>query len=332
MKNLLVAATAVLLCSVQLSAQNPNLGTAGAQFLKIPVGGRAAAMGGAFVSNAADASSLFWNPAGIVHVVSSDLYVAHADWWATTQLNHAAFVQTFEDIGSFGVSVTVLSMDKMEVTTEVYPEGTGELFGAQDLMVGLSYARKLTEDFAVGVTAKYVQQSIWNETASGVAFDVGTQYHVGWRDLSLGMSLANFGADMTYGGSDLSVKYAVDARNSTVRLAPAQLSPDAYPLPLHFQVGISLSPYVSDDFSLLVAADAAHPNDNQEQVNVGAEIAFLRQFFVRGGYRFGYDTERGTLGAGVTAPVGDLTLTFDYAYAIYDLLPNINRISLGIAF
>jgi len=40
-------------------------------------------------------------------------------------------------------------------------------------MIGLSYARRLTEDFRVGVTVKYVEQRIWNESAVGVAFDVG---------------------------------------------------------------------------------------------------------------------------------------------------------------
>jgi hypothetical protein len=313
-------------------AQNPNIGTSGAQFLKIPVGGRASAMGGAFVSNANDVSSIFWNPAGIVSVKSSGLLFAHSEWWATIQLNHAAFVQSLEGIGSFGVSVTVLSMDNMDVTTEDAPEGTGETFDAGDLMIGLTYARKLTEDFSVGVTAKFVQERIWNETASGIAFDVGTQYRIGFRDLAIGMSMTNFGGDMTYNGRDLSVDYAVNPRNTTTRLAPANLTPDDYPLPLHFQVGVSMSPYVSENFTALLAADVAHPNDNQERVDVGIELTILKQFFLRGGYRFGYDTDRATLGAGVSVPVGDFNLTFDYAYATYDLLPNISRFSLGMTF
>ncbi|MER3523186.1 MAG: hypothetical protein C4326_03765 [Ignavibacteria bacterium] len=61
-------------------AQNPNLGTAGAQFLKIPVGARAAAMAGAYVAQANDATALFWNPAGIVHIAANDLSVSHTQW------------------------------------------------------------------------------------------------------------------------------------------------------------------------------------------------------------------------------------------------------------
>jgi hypothetical protein len=137
---------------------------------------------------------------------------------------------------------------------------------------------------------------------------------------------------MTYAGSDLGVKYAVDPTNAGVRLAPANLAPDDYPLPLHFQVGISMSPYTSESFSMLLALDVAHPNDNQEEVNVGTELTILRQFFLRGGYRFGYDIEKATFGAGVALPLGGLNLTVDYAYAMYDLLPNISRISVGMTF
>jgi len=332
MKRLLVLATVLACLSFDVRAQNPNVGTAGAQFLKIPVGARAAGMAGAFTANANDASSIFWNPAGIVGVTSSALFVSHADWWATTKLDHAAFVQTIEDFGSLGVSMTVLSMDPMDITTEENPEGTGQTFDAKDLMIGLSYARKLTEDFSVGVTAKYVQQRIWNESAGGVAFDVGTQYRIGFRDLTIGMSMTNFGGDMTYSGRDLAVSYVNDPHNPFIRMTPANLAPDDYPLPLHFQVGLSISPYTSDEFSILLAADVAHPNDNSEQVNVGSEITIVHQFFLRGGYRFGYDTERGTLGGGVALPLGGVNLTFDYAYAMYDLLPAISRISLGMTF
>jgi len=332
MKRVFLLALVTALCLVQTRAQNPNIGTAGAQFLKIPVGPRAAAKAGAVVSNSDDASSLFWNPAGIVGVKSGALFAAHADWWATVKLNHAAYVQSFDDIGSFGVSVTVLSMDAMEVTTEDDPEGTGQTFDAQDVMIGASYARRLTTEFSVGVTAKYIQQRIWNESASGVAFDVGTQYRIGFRDLTIGMSMSNFGANMTYAGRDLSVDYTVDPNNSNVRLAPASLAAEEFPLPLYFQVGISMSPYTSENFSVLLAADVAHPNDNQERVNVGAEVTVLGQLFLRGGYRFGYDIEKATMGVGVALPLGSVSLTADYAYAMYDLLPNISRFSVGMTF
>ena len=329
-------AAAALLLSVLLAplayAQNPNLGTSGAQFLKIPVGGRAGAMGGAYIANASDANSLFWNPAGIVNVRSNDLSFSHTALWATIALDHAAYAHTIEGVGTIGVSVTVLSMDRMEITTELEPEGTGQFFDAQDLSIGASFARRLTEDFSVGVTAKYIQEGIWNEQATGLAFDVGTQYRIGYKDLTIGMSMMNFGGDLRFGGRDLNVKYDQATTIDYNRLTPAQLSTEDYPLPLAFQVGLAMTAYSAEHVSVLLAADVCHPNDNNEQVNAGTEIRLFDILSLRGGYRFGYDTDRATFGAGVEAPLGDARITFDYAYATYSLLPDVSRFSVGITF
>lgn len=326
------AAAMLFLAAAVVQAQNPNLGTSGAQFLQIPVGARPAAMAGAYTAQASDASALFWNPAGIVHVPANDVLFAHTEWWATIRLNHAAFVHTLEDVGSFGASLTVLTMDKMEVTTELEPEGTGRFFDAQDLMIGATFARRLTEDFSAGVTVKYVSQRIWNETAGGFAFDVGTQYRIGYRDLTIAMSMTNFGSDLRYDGLDLNRRYDENPGQANNRLTPARLAAEDYPLPLHFQVGLSMTALSVEEMDVVVAADVTHPNDNDERINIGTELRFLEHLFLRGGYRFGYDTESLTLGAGVSVPLGETRLTFDYAYAAYDLLPNINRFSLGVRF
>jgi hypothetical protein len=331
-KSIILFAGLFLLMCAELHGQNPNVGTSGAQFLKIAVGPRAIGMGGAFVSNASDASALFWNPAGIVAVKENELFASYTSWWGGLSLSHAAFVNTSEDIGSFGVSMSLLSMGEMDVTTELQPDGTGQRFDAQDLMIGVSYARRLTQEFSVGLSLKFINQRIWNESASGLAFDVGTQYRIGIGDLTIGMSMTNFGADMRYDGQDLNVKYDADAQNPNNRLTPAKLAANDYPLPLHFQVGASMTVLKMDGMNILLAADAAHPNDNQERVNVGTEITVLDQFFIRGGYRFGYDTETGTFGAGAVAPLGGTTVLFDYSYSLYHLLPNVHRVSLGVKF
>jgi len=332
LKTAFLATVALLAWTTEMAAQNPNVGTAGAKFLKIPAGARAAALGGAVVASIDDPSAVFWNPAGIVGVRSAGLQVSHTPWWATTKINNVALVTSFEDFGSIGVSLTTLTMDDMEVTTELEPEGTGQMFDAGDMMIGFTYARRLTQDFTVGITAKYVNQRIWNETANGWALDIGTQYRIGFRDLTLAMSMMNFGPDMSYDGSDLDVKYDANNNIPENRLTPARLDPETYPLPLSFQLGVSMTALSMDGLSLLLAADVVHPNDNVERVHVGGELAILENFFLRGGYRFGYDLESATFGAGASLPIGDTKLTFDYAYALYDLLPNVSRFSLSIAF
>jgi filamentous hemagglutinin family protein len=334
MRRLSFACALVILSFGVLHAQNPNLGTSGAQFLKIPVGPRAAALGGAFTAYGDDASVLFWNPAGIVGLKGSALNVSHEEWWAGSRLNHAAFVQSFgEQVGAFGVSFTLMTMDKIAVTTEEDPEGrSGLTFDAQDLMLGLSYARMLTEDFSVGVTGKYIHERIWNETAGGLAIDVGTQYHIGFRDLRIGMSVNNFGGDLIFEGRDLLVDYDPNSSIATERLLPGQIQAEEYPLPLRFQVGISMSPYISDDFSVLVAADVIHPNDNDELVCTGIEAKIMQCLVLRGGYRFGDDVARWSTGVGASVPLGNLRVGFDYAFMSYELLPSVHRFGVELEF
>ena len=58
MKNYLIIFLTVF-CFGNVFAQNPNLGTSGAQFLQLPVGARSEAMGGAMVGLADDASAIY---------------------------------------------------------------------------------------------------------------------------------------------------------------------------------------------------------------------------------------------------------------------------------
>jgi hypothetical protein len=88
-------------------------------------------------------------------VQNADAPFSYTSWWATVGITNVGIVYSAKGLGSFGVSVSVLSMDKMEVTTELAPEVTGQFFDARDLMIGASFSRMLTEDFSVGVTVDY---------------------------------------------------------------------------------------------------------------------------------------------------------------------------------
>ncbi|MCR4439616.1 MAG: PorV/PorQ family protein [bacterium] len=327
-----VAAMLALALPGPAQAQNPNLGTAGAQFLQIPVGAQAVGMAGAYLGMAEDAVALFWNPAGITYVERQAVHFSHLQWFATVHMTSVAYVLNLERWGVFGVSANSLGMDKMEVTTELQPEGSGEFWDAQDVSLGVTYARGLTDRMSVGVTAKYVRQRIWHESASGVAFDVGTQYRLDFRQLVIAMAMTNFGADLRLDGRDLDVVHDRNVSIPRNRLTPARLQTETYPLPLHFQVGIAFDVYRSPFLALRAAVDAAHPNDNNERINLGAELALRQVAFLRAGYRYNYDEEDWTLGAGVRLPLARSRVRVDYAYSFFNLLDDVQRFSLGIEF
>lgn len=313
-------------------AQNPNLGTSGAQFLEIPVGARATALGGAFVGLSNDATAVFWNPAGLTNINKNSAHFSYMNWFDMFSFNAASLSIDFGEAGTVALGMIVFEMDKQEITTEFQPNGTGRFYDAQDLALSLSYAKNLTDRFAFGATLKYVRQRIWNESATGVAFDVGTKYRLDFQNLTIAMSMRNFGADLKFEGEDLLVTHDIDPNVPQNRLTKARLETEEYPLPLTFQVGIAFDILNSDFVDIIGSIDAVHPNDNNERVHVGSEISFFDRVYVRGGYRFNYDDENLTLGAGANLPISRSKIYFDYAFALYDILPSVHRISLGLDF
>ncbi|PIZ69484.1 MAG: hypothetical protein COY19_01800, partial [Candidatus Marinimicrobia bacterium CG_4_10_14_0_2_um_filter_48_9] len=132
-------------------------GTSAYTFLKIGVGARSMAMGGAFIAVANDASSIFWNPAGAVMSENArGIFVDHNEWVAGIQSENLAAIYQFRGIHSLGISATSIHTDPMEITTEYLPNGTGEYFNYGDMMFGLSYAMKMTDRFSFGITGKIV--------------------------------------------------------------------------------------------------------------------------------------------------------------------------------
>jgi len=314
------------------SAQSPNLGTSGAQFLNIPVGARYAALGGAVVGMNDDAESVFWNPAGLAKINKNTVEFSYMRWFDIFDINSAVAAFYQDGIGTIAVSALIMSMDKEEITTESEPNGTGRYYDAKDIAIGITYARFLTDRFCVGITGKYIQQRIWNETANGFAFDLGSQYRLDFQNLTIAMKVSNFGSDMQYDGDDLNITYDKDSSIPLNRLTPARLVTDTYPLPLSFQVGVAMDIFSSDFVKAKGEIDAVHPNDNSEHLLFGTEVSFFDRLYFRGGYKLHYDDESFTLGVGANLPMGDIKVKFDYSYSAFDILTSVNRITVGIEF
>ena len=319
-----------------VSAQT-KVGTTAGQFLGISVGPRAIAMGGAFVAANDDATSLYWNPGAFQQAGTSQLVFSNTDWLVGTKFRWFGFVLNLGDENALGISLTQLDYGEEDVTTVASPNGTGERWSAQDLSIGLSYCRRLTDRFSMGGTVKYIEQRIWNENASTFAFDLGLLFVTGFNDMRLGVSMSNFGGEMTLAGRDLLERVDIDPLNSGSNKAlVGNMKTDPWAIPLLFRVGVAMDAYKDDMFRLTLAADALRPNDNEESVNVGGEFAFSNMVFLRGGYKsvFGNDAEEGiSLGAGVKYTAEGIgALEVDYAFTKFGLFGNINTIALSVAF
>jgi len=229
------------LMQAEVFSQVTKTGTTAAKFLSVGMGARANAMGGAFTSIANDASSLYWNPAGAASLNDFEAMFTYTSLYKDLDINvnYVAVILPAGEIGNFGVSVTALDFGEMDVTTETYPEGTGEKFSASSYAFGLSYARNITDDFAAGVTIKYVMEGIFNSSASGVAFDVGTIFKTPFLGIKFSSIITNYGSKMQIAGEDLLIRYDADPNSQgNNETTDAYLKTDQFELPLRLQIGL----------------------------------------------------------------------------------------------
>ena len=349
---ILVLTTIMSLVNIPSHATT-NVGTAGAQFLKIGPGARVDSLGGAFSAIANDVTTIYWNPAGLSQLEKLSFSDTHTIWLADVRYNYLAFATPIEHVGTLGASVTFLNVPDTEITTLEKPDGTGLWYSAWDTAVSLAYSRELYHKesgarLSIGINTKYIHQQIHRESATGVAIDVGTLYHTGWRSLRIGMAFSNFGPEMRFSGPDLvtGAEEAGDERHADYRPYPdttnpsrkAELGTVEYPLPSNFRLGVAYDLIDNETNALTIALDGNHPNDNSERLNFGLEYWYRKMAAIRAGYKLRLgpdhlDDEEGlTLGFGIHLKFNKTMLSLDYAFADFGYLQQAHRVSLGFMF
>ncbi len=327
----------ILLGQILVAGEITKVGTTVAQFVKFGVGARASGMGESYVAAANDASAMVWNPAALTRLKKSQALFIRTKWIADVTYDFAGIALPFGEMGTLGIYYAGVNMNDMKVRTEYQQDGTGELFSASDLALGLSFGKNITPRFAFGVGVKYLRQQIWHETASNVAIDVGITYKTSIDGLRLGMALSNFGDKMQLGGKDLLVFHDpdpnLDGNNDKII---AQLNTEKYDIPLTFRIGLAYQ-FIKNDFhQITLAMDGITANDYKEYLNIGGEYAFRDMVFLRAGYKgVGIkNNEVGfSLGGGLKYNfVSGLGLLIDYAYVDFGRFNNVQRFSLSMNF
>ena len=341
--------TALVLALVALVAAEPaaaqfgsatrevtRRGTTAAEFLSIPVGARATAMGSAITASVNDATSIYWNPAGLSSLGTGTFAVEHAQWLVDIDFNYVA-VALSTGFGTVGLGVTALTTPEMEVTTVTEQDGTGETFDAASYAFALAYGRSLTDRFSIGGTVKILQERIWNSSATGLALDLGTMFVTPFRDIRLGASISNFGTKMHITGDDLLVIADIDPNNrGNNESNRAELRTDGFDLPLTMRIGLAGEVFQTASTRLTLAVDALSPNNSEQYLNLGAEIGLLGDLvMVRGGYSeiFLDNAVRSfTVGAGLRYDFASLGLALDYAYEQQEFFDGVSRFTFALGF
>ena len=339
-----------LLIMVSLIFAQNNVATTSAAFLEIGPGARSLGMGSAYVSVANDASSLYWNPAGIVNVSRPEVQSFYTPWLVETQYYYNTAVVPLGPYGNLGFSFTAITMDEMIVRTVQDPEPSdyGQKFDAGNISMGIAYAKKLTDRFSFGFQTKFIQEAIWQMHAQGFAVDIGTLF-ITKRDLRIGMSVSNFGGKLGMEGNNTLVDIDVDENiyGNNDRI-DGNLGTAKWPLPLMFRFGISREFTFASNMKCLFAVDAIHPNNNPEYLNIGLEYSAMDMVFLRVGkshtfyelsfqeddQNIGIGPEQGlSFGAGVKyqIPRGPM-INIDYVFTDFGIFNNIEGYSISFTF
>ncbi|MFA6597688.1 MAG: PorV/PorQ family protein [Ignavibacteriaceae bacterium] len=327
MKKFLIILFVLLTARLETQAQlfpvlgGQRAGISTAQFLKIGVGGRAEAMGEAFIAVANDASALYWNPAGLVQFADDQVIFSHNKWVVDINHEFVGAVYHLDESNAFGLSFTSLSMQDMPVTTEFQPFGTGEYFGFGDIAIGVTYSRKMTAQFSFGGTVKYMEETLDKLKMRGVMIDLGTYYWTGLGSSRFAVSVSNFGNNLAPDGEVVLIGKRTKSEWQ------------AFSPPTMFRIGFAFEPYETEMNKITASIQLNHPNDNSENVSLGGEYTFQEpslnsSFFLRGGYKFNVEEQNYTFGAGISAPVSFARITLDYAYSNFVRLGTAHRFSI----
>ncbi len=328
----------VSLSYAQVNKEITRVGTTVAPVLKIAPGARALGMGSAYVGVSDDIYSAYYNPAGITRASgNSQVAFNHSNWLADVDYDFAAGSINIDGLGTIFTTFSSLRVPKEEVRTIEFPDGDGRTWDAGSLVIGVGYARSLTDRFSIGFQLKYIREAIWNTSASAMALDIGTYYVTPFNDLVIGASISNFGTKMQLDGRDIQLNIDPDdSPESGPNNVPGKYAMEQNDLPLNFRVGLAMNVLNERYFKVKVAIDAVHPNDNKEYVNTGTEFSYNDMIFLRAGYKalFLPNSIQGlTLGAGINYNLTpDLKFTFNYAYADYGRLKDVQYFDIGLVF
>lgn len=290
-----------------------DAGTTSAGFLKLGAGARASGMADAMTAVADDAYATTWNPAGLAQIETSEVAFSHNSYLQNTSQDYAAFVIPQEKLGTFGGSVNFFNVGGFQGY-----DASGQKIGnvkADDLAVAGSYARPIVEDrrkgsrLAVGVTGKWIHETLDTVSANALAMDAGLHWTAGrsfgeeLNGLRAGVVVKNIGSGMKYDSATA-------------------------PLPRSISAGLAWTGVWLGE-SLTLAADAEQPQAGKRILHAGLELSTFRTFVVRGGF-----TNQGDLGNGLRLGAGIRfrTIHLDYAFSAAGDLGTAHRVGIRFRF
>jgi len=291
----------ILTSSADAGSGAGKAGTTSANFLKIGVGARASALGGAYVALSDDATAGYWNPAGLSQVGHTELIFMHNSWYDDITVEYLGAALPISDAVTFGLGFSYLDYGTFE-GYDINDNPTGE-YSANALVASASGSFRISDNVSFGLTGKILSEKLEESSANGAAFDIGMHYRT--RYVSFGLNYMNIGSGIKYENEE-------------------------FPLPSQLAAGAAL--HLFDD-RLRIASDLNSPNDGSPTLHQGMEYCYENTVYLRTGYAHTFEDISGasdtgmTFGLGIRHSIGSV----DYSYLPDADLGDIHKISFRLS-
>lgn len=321
MRLVMIIAITLTIRGLGLAGRGDKIGTAAGYELLLPVGGKSIAVSGAGLASVRGAEAIFWNPAGLSwdENRTSTLF-SHMSFIAGLSVEYVGIGTNIGDVISLGASAKSVSYGDIPVTTEDFPDGTGEIARPSFLIFGFSASRKLTDHIAFGITGNYFTQHFPSASATGIAVTGGLQYRGlgGLDDMSLAVVVRNIGSSFQFEGDGLTRTGRVDdvTRDQSI----IKLDGATNELPTAIEIGLQYLFTLRDDLKLSLLTAYQNNDFSHDEYRVGTEVEVNGSMWLRGGWTVPSEDEEDsyifgpTLGAGFRHEIKGISVEVDYAF------------------
>jgi hypothetical protein len=333
------------LCLTTVWAGNPDRqGEAGAGQLLINPWARSAGLHSTNTASVTGTDALYLNVAGLARVNKMQVQIGHTSYLqgADISLNALGFAQKVGKGGVFGLGMVAFDLGDFQLTTADAPEGAGGTFSPSFFNLGLSYAYLFSNKVSVGVTAKFVNESLADVGARAIGLDAGVQYVTGEKDnFKFGISLRNVGSRMRFGGEGLS-KARPNPQNEAVPYPITYYERSAtYELPTQLNIGASYDFLFGPQVRLSTIFNFCSNAFSRDQIGGGLELGVGKHFTLRAAYKTEFDTNEieasldngfaGGLSVSVPFKRGsDSRFSLDYGYRVTKIFNGIHNVGVRI--
>ena len=276
--NIFKFGTALLVLVSLALSQGARNGTEAASQLLIHQGARYLSGGGG-VATVDGLESAYWNPAGLAKGQGINAIFSNRSYIAGMSVNFFGASMNTGKLGTFGLSGRMIDVGDINVTDVYHPDGTGEVITPSYFVVGLTYAKRLSDRTGMGLSFNYINEGFGRVSATGLTVDAGVQYEdfLDVESLDVGVALRNFGNPMRYGGSALWVN--AEASGGSRKTDWYKVEAGQFDMPFIMDIGVA---YAIAGLNLGATYEVNH--FSQDKIKIMAEYGFADIAAVRVGY------------------------------------------------